>query len=280
MTYYQEIQEELIMDQREALNLRLFFFLSYLIFWALLAFTGVLIYLDVPTNIQVIMKNICAWSPTFALLILFKKLFPDKNIRDFMKMSFAGKLNVRDFIVPLLIQIFALVFTISTYLLITMKPFHSLIFINIGSILPIFLINLTSGPMGEELGWRGYALGVLRRKYSPLKASTILGLVWGFWHLPLWFLSGYSGIELLVYSIFFLIGIVSTSILIDFFYNKHKNVLIAIWIHFLFNFLLQLIDIEFLTMIIYMGVYFLIALVLVTLNRENMLRKPGTTLQH
>ena len=44
---------------------------------------------------------------------------------------------------------------------------------------------LFGGSLGEELGWRGCALPRLLRRFSPAAASTILGLLWGLWHLPI-----------------------------------------------------------------------------------------------
>lgn len=38
---------------------------------------------------------------------------------------------------------------------------------------------------GEELGWRGYALGKLRARFSLLESTLILAAVWALWHLPL-----------------------------------------------------------------------------------------------
>jgi uncharacterized protein len=39
--------------------------------------------------------------------------------------------------------------------------------------------------LGEEPGWRGFALPQLQRKYSPMIASLMLAPVWALWHLPL-----------------------------------------------------------------------------------------------
>ena len=43
---------------------------------------------------------------------------------------------------------------------------------------------------GEELGWRGYALPRLLVGRSALSASLILGVLWGAWHLPTFFVPG------------------------------------------------------------------------------------------
>jgi membrane protease YdiL (CAAX protease family) len=39
--------------------------------------------------------------------------------------------------------------------------------------------------LGEEPGWRGFALAHLQRTRSPLAASGILAPIWALWHLPL-----------------------------------------------------------------------------------------------
>jgi membrane protease YdiL (CAAX protease family) len=45
----------------------------------------------------------------------------------------------------------------------------------------IFLVNY-----GEEIGWRGYALPCLMRRFNPLVASLILGLIWALFHAALY----------------------------------------------------------------------------------------------
>jgi membrane protease YdiL (CAAX protease family) len=46
------------------------------------------------------------------------------------------------------------------------------------------VLTLTDG-LGEELGWRGYALPHLLRRFRALAASLVLALIWAAWHLPL-----------------------------------------------------------------------------------------------
>ena len=47
------------------------------------------------------------------------------------------------------------------------------------------LINPLDGPMGEEPGWRGYALPGLQAGRSPLVATLSLALLVTIWHVPL-----------------------------------------------------------------------------------------------
>jgi len=52
------------------------------------------------------------------------------------------------------------------------------------------LILVINGPLGEEFGWRGYALYPLTARMGWRWAGLIVGVVWGLWHLPLFFTPG------------------------------------------------------------------------------------------
>lgn len=50
--------------------------------------------------------------------------------------------------------------------------------------------------VGEEIGWRGFALPQLLQRYSPLTASLLLGVLWAGWHLPMFMIPGTPMFEL------------------------------------------------------------------------------------
>ena len=72
-------------------------------------------------------------------------------------------------------------------------------------ILPTFLFMFfLGGSVQEEFGWRGYALPRLLKIWNPLVSSLVLGVVWGVWHLPLFYISGTSQFYM-PFGIFFLL---------------------------------------------------------------------------
>ena len=50
--------------------------------------------------------------------------------------------------------------------------------------------TIFGGPLGEEIGWRGYALPRLAIRFGLARASVLLGLIWACWHLPVFFIPG------------------------------------------------------------------------------------------
>jgi membrane protease YdiL (CAAX protease family) len=107
----------------------------------------------------------------------------------------------------------------------------------------MLVINLLTGPTGEEPGWRGFALPRLLERYSPIKAGLVLGLMWSFWHLGLWLVaSGYSGTTLLVYILEFTVTIVALNLLMVWIYQHVPDSLAPMMVaHYTFNFAASLI---------------------------------------
>ena len=102
------------------------------------------------------------------------------------------------------------------------------------TILGQVIFTLFSGPLAEELGWRGFATPRLQVKYNALVSSLILGVIWCCWHLPLFFLTGSSqrGIPFPIY----LMLVVTLGVYFTWLYNNtHGSLIITVLAHFSFN---------------------------------------------
>nr|WP_096190484.1 type II CAAX endopeptidase family protein [Evansella halocellulosilytica] len=266
------------MKMKKALKSPLISFvgLTYVIFFLLFMAIGISMVLGAPMSITNILQIISAWSSTFAFVILFKKIYPGLRLKDFVKEQFAPKIRFSVLSTVLIIQVIIIVVTI--FLLSNTNDTQSLAlsYTGLGLLLLAFLDSLVRGPLGEELGWRGYALNELQKKYSPLKSALIVGVLWGFWHTPLWFASGYTGVNLIKYIVLFMIGIISFSIIVTLFYNLNKNLLIPIITHQLFNFSLVLFKGDLLDILVYVMLsYFVVAILLIVINPREILYKKN-----
>jgi membrane protease YdiL (CAAX protease family) len=88
-------------------------------------------------------------------------------------------------------------------------------------IIPFFLIDAIAN--GEEIGWRGYVLPRLQLKYSALASSLILGVIWGFWHLPK-YLSHWDTVTFAL----FIVGTTARAVLYTWLYNNTKGSLLVV----------------------------------------------------
>ena len=85
----------------------------------------------------------------------------------------------------------------------------------------------------EELGWRGFAQPELQQRYSATTAAVVIGVLWGGWHLPLFFdpLAPHSAWPLASQAAYF-VGITGFSILLAWVYNgTGGSILLAMLMH-------------------------------------------------
>ena len=62
--------------------------------------------------------------------------------------------------------------------------------LTLAAFLARLLFALPFGPLAEEAGWRGYLLPVLQRRHSALMSSLVIGVIWTFWHFPMFWVPG------------------------------------------------------------------------------------------
>jgi membrane protease YdiL (CAAX protease family) len=96
-------------------------------------------------------------------------------------------------------------------------------------LLPVYLFLVVlapwNDPVGEEFGWRGFALPRLQASRGPLVASLTLGTVWGLWHLPTFFAP--SGVLAAMYAavglaflVPYTVTTIANSIIMTWLYNR------------------------------------------------------------
>lgn len=113
------------------------------------------------------------------------------------------------------------------------SPLLILPLIFIGSLIAAPIVNGLFG-FGEELGWRGYLLPKLM-PLGKLRAYLLVGLVWGFWHLPLLLIGfTYPG-----YPLPGVLAFIALTIAFGVYLNEltlhHRSSILAGWVHGVFN---------------------------------------------
>jgi membrane protease YdiL (CAAX protease family) len=90
------------------------------------------------------------------------------------------------------------------------------------------------GPLGEELGWRGFALPRMQERWGGLVAALVLGGIWAVWHLPAFLIPGLPQHEIPFWAFF--VSVVSASVLMTAVVNKASgSVLPAMQMHWADN---------------------------------------------
>jgi uncharacterized protein len=101
----------------------------------------------------------------------------------------------------------------------------------------VFVLITFIGSLGEEAGWRGYALPQLQRRCSALGATLILAPLWALWHLPQFFvIATYRDFKPVEY-VGMVLGLACGAIVLTWLYNRSGGsvLLVIVW-HGVYNF--------------------------------------------
>ena len=204
-----------------------------------------------------ILSNLCAWSPTIVLFIVFKKWAPGKTRKQFFEESFSGKIKVHLLLASILST--SVGFGIASYAYSCIKGVSiNSVFQNAG--LPVavsIILSVLSGPTGEECGWRGYLRPVFEGKYGFVKGNIITGLVWTFWHTVLWFVDSdfTSGVDMLIYVLSNIVVVTAIHMIMAVILEKENNLIYAILVHLFFNLPYTFINVDITFFVIIMVVF-------------------------
>ncbi|WP_258278691.1 CPBP family intramembrane glutamic endopeptidase [Paenibacillus sp. SC116] len=246
---------------------------TYGIFYAFLLLIGMSMFVLKSQPAAEVLKVLSAWTATFVFIVMFRNIYPQGDLREFIKSQFRTRINLSTIVCIILLQIFILVGSLLAIQAVWNVPIHEQLATSWTTLLILFGYNLILGPLGEELGWSGYVLNELQKSFCPLKSAIIVGVTWGFWHAPLWLMSEYSGMQLVLYMVFFMIAIISIQIIMTVFYNLNHNLVIPILVHQLFNYFMAVQTGDRLQILLVTALfYFVVAVGLVFATRNKLLK--------
>lgn len=251
---------------------------SYGVFWFMVLFIcgGASMVFHAPPLVMRILSNVCAWSPTFVLMLMWPRLRPEQSRKAFLKECFSGKIRASLLLAPPVIAAagsFIAVWICSGFQQRGLSTYFSM---GGYSFFASFLLSLLSGPTGEEAGWRGYLRVELNKRFSFLKASVIQGLIWAFWHTVLWFVdSDFSGLMLLPYMAANVIVMTCLAIIMNVVLERENNLIYAVAIHFGFNFVYCFLQVDIWFYGVLSVVYIALALGFLRYRHSKMLAEPA-----
>jgi membrane protease YdiL (CAAX protease family) len=198
--------------------LTLFFALAYLISW--LAFMPIILW---RAPIQLI--AVASFGPTLAALITHRL-----NAGDYRAFAFHWMRRR-----TLMSAVIGAVLIVVAYVIVPGLVLGDPGSLHWGILISPGVYNystLLGGPLGEEPGWRGYALPRLEARFGAIRASLLLGILWTGWHLPLFLIKGWVSLPLWAYWLV----LVGVSVIMSWGVNLARfSVLPAIVMHAAFN---------------------------------------------
>lgn len=141
------------------------------------------------------------------------------------------------------------------------------------------LIVLILAACFEELGWRSYAMDSLTGKSNYFTATLIFAVLWAGWHFPLFFINGYYHNEIarmnILYGVNFMVSVIPMAFVIGWACKFNGgSIPAAILFHFFINMCQEALQITQFTKCIETVVLFLIASIIVYLNRKMFFEQP------
>lgn len=97
-----------------------------------------------------------------------------------------------------------------------------------------------SSALGEEIGWRGFLVPELAKRFNYTKTSLITGLIWSVWHFPILLFADYNSGTAHWYGLScFTVMVVSMSFMMTWFRLKSNSLWTAVLLHASHNLFIQ-----------------------------------------
>lgn len=212
---------------------------AYAVFWlmVLVICGGASMLFHAPPLVMRWLSNLCAWSPTIVLFVMYKHLCPGRTVSDFFRKNFEGKIRIG--LAGIAAVSIVGIFLLSALVTALWMDVSFTDMFTVGSY-PVWLtviLSFLAGPTGEECGWRGYLRYELQERFGFLKGNVVLGLVWALWHAVLWAVDNdfTGGTDLLIYVVANMVVITALNVIMGVVLARENNLFYAVLIHFCFN---------------------------------------------
>jgi membrane protease YdiL (CAAX protease family) len=206
-----------------------FFALAFAWSWAIgFAAIGAKANFPVTSTVLSIMSG---FGPSLAGLAVVRRFSGRTGLRDWLTRCLAWRVGWHWFLLAFLLPPSVMLIANSIHIMLGGSPPAALSSDKILlAILNFGLVLLIGGPLGEEFGWRGYAMPALAARCSLRATNLIVGALWGLWHLPLFFSPG--AVQSVLPIMTFMINILAGSIVFGWLWERTKgSVLPALVMH-------------------------------------------------
>lgn len=193
-----------------------YFVLAYALAWMLIPLV---------LSVSVAFGLLALFGPTIAAIIVTGVTEGRLGVKQLLQRVVHGRAGLKWIAIAVGLPFFVSVMVVIVNALLLGKPFAI-----VPNEAPAFTLIIGLLVVGEEVGWRGFALPRLQARFNSLTASLILGGLWAAWHLPNAFIPG-LGYYLTAFPVF-LVYVVSMSVLFTWLANRTRgNVWIAWLLH-------------------------------------------------
>jgi membrane protease YdiL (CAAX protease family) len=162
-----------------------FFAVTYAVAWTLWL-PLVLLQDQIPPALDFVLRVLGSAVPSALAIILVARLQGRGEVRRLLRRLLMGRVGIGWYVAIVALTALAVVAVWVSTLFGAPAP---VVDVAVAGVLAIFLFSIFPGSaLGEELGWRGFALPRLQARHSALAASLVVGAFWGIYHLPLFVL--------------------------------------------------------------------------------------------
>ncbi len=141
-------------------------------------------------------NQLSALSASAAGILLAGMEGGKESVKDLLRRALIWRVNMGWWLFVLL---FPAVLTVSSLYLAGAWKGKAVGFAGVGplyNLVPLFLFLVVFAGLGEEFGWRGFAVPRLQVRHSAFVTSLGIGVLHSLWHTPLFFVEGVSQHEI------------------------------------------------------------------------------------